>query len=77
MSPELISGNGHNYKTDIFSFGLMIYECVFGKYIFNDENSYWGLYLKYKNKNIFKEIEMNCNELIKDFIYKWYLLFIK
>lgn len=80
MSPELIKGTGHNYKTDIFSFGLMIYECVTGKFIFHylsdEEIGYWGLYNRYESVDPFIGVEFPCTDDCTDFIKKWYSFFM-
>lgn len=78
MSPELIRGSGHNYKTDIFSFGLMIYECLTGNFIFHflsdEEVGYWGLYNRYESVNPFNGVEYPFTDDCTDFIKKWYIL---
>jgi serine/threonine protein kinase len=42
MSPERISGGSYSYAADIWSLGLTIMTCVFGKFPYS-ERSYWGL----------------------------------
>lgn len=32
MSPEMVSGLGYDFKTDIWSFGVIVYTLLFGKY---------------------------------------------
>ncbi len=36
ISPEIISGKGHNYSTDWWSFGILLYELYFGFPSFNN-----------------------------------------
>ena len=37
ISPEIISGEGHNFMTDWWSYGILIYELLYGIPPFNDE----------------------------------------
>jgi serine/threonine protein kinase len=32
MSPEMVSGSGYDFKTDIWSFGVIVYALLFGRY---------------------------------------------
>ena len=38
MSPEVLLGNGHSYKADIWSLGVLIWELVGGFLPFKDTN---------------------------------------
>jgi serum/glucocorticoid-regulated kinase 2 len=37
MSPEMIKGEGHNFQTDWWSFGILIYELLYGVPPFHDD----------------------------------------
>ena len=39
ISPEIISGEGHNFMTDWWSFGILIYELLFGVPPFHDDKT--------------------------------------
>lgn len=39
MSPEMLSGNGHDYKLDIYSLGALLYEMVTGLPPFYSRNT--------------------------------------
>lgn len=39
MSPERFKGENYNANTDIFSFGMTIVECAWGKYPYPEEGS--------------------------------------
>lgn len=37
MAPEVILGKGYNHTIDYYSLGILLYECLFGKVPFGDE----------------------------------------
>ena len=37
MAPEVVSGQGYNFKADIWSAGIILYEFVIGRVPFGDD----------------------------------------
>lgn len=38
MAPEILKGNEYSSKADVWSFGMMIYECISGDFPWNGSN---------------------------------------
>lgn len=38
MAPEVLQGNKVNFSTDIWSFGCILYEFIFGESLFKSKN---------------------------------------
>eukprot|EP00455_Lapot_gusevi_P015661 TRINITY_DN17953_c0_g1_i8.p1 TRINITY_DN17953_c0_g1~~TRINITY_DN17953_c0_g1_i8.p1 ORF type:complete len:116 (-),score=21.40 TRINITY_DN17953_c0_g1_i8:330-677(-) len=43
MSPERIQGNGYNYLSDIWSFGICILECAIGRFPYAGTSVYFEM----------------------------------
>ena len=69
MAPEVISGEGHNMMADWWSYGILLYELLFGKPPFHDGSTNRILDLittsnvRYSSKN-------NISSITKDFLNK-------
>ena len=65
MAPEIITKNGYDYKSDLWSVGIILYEMVHGYTPFNVHN-FIDLVLEIKKKNIVINVDIsdNCKDLI-------------
>lgn len=43
MSPERLSGGEYSYPSDIWSFGLILLECILGEYPYPNASNYFQL----------------------------------
>ncbi|RLN52708.1 hypothetical protein BBJ29_002797 [Phytophthora kernoviae] len=50
MSPERIASEEYSYKSDVWSFGLSIMTCVFGKFPYSSRGGYWELLHMIRNE---------------------------
>jgi serum/glucocorticoid-regulated kinase 2 len=69
MSPEIISGEGHNFSTDWWSFGVILYELFFGVPPFNDRNLERNFDL-IRNCNVIFPSNKFISKELKDLIMK-------
>lgn len=75
MSPERLEGKPYSYSSDVWSLGILIFECVSGKYPFQKEDgskpvsSFWEL-LTYINKSLPDLPSDEYSSEIRDFIGK-------
>ena len=69
MSPEIISGEGHNFSTDWWSFGVILYELFFGFPPFNDRNLERNFDL-IRNCNVIFPSNKFISKELKDLIMK-------
>lgn len=65
MAPEIITKNGYNYKSDLWSVGIILYEMLHGYTPFNVQN-FIELIKEIKKKNIIIKVDVSeeCKELI-------------
>ena len=65
MAPEIITRNGYDYKSDLWSVGIIMYEMIHGYTPFNVHN-FIDLIKEIKKKNIVVKVEVSeeCLELI-------------
>ena len=65
MAPEIITRNGYDYKSDLWSVGIILYEMVHGYTPFNVHN-FVDLVLEIKTKNIIINVDISdqCIDLI-------------
>jgi serine/threonine protein kinase len=66
MAPEIITKNGYNYNSDLWSVGIILYEMIHGYTPFNVSN-FIDLIKEIKKKNI--QIKMDVSEECKELIY--------
>ena len=66
MAPEIITKNGYDYKSDLWSVGIILYEMLHGYTPFNVQN-FIELIKEIKKKNI--SIKVDVSEECKDLIY--------
>lgn len=66
MAPEIITKNGYNYNSDLWSVGIILYEMIHGYTPFNVSN-FIDLIKEIKKKNI--QIKMDISEECKELIY--------
>ena len=66
MAPEIITKNGYNYNSDLWSVGIILYEMIHGYTPFNVSN-FIDLIKEIKKKNI--QIKMDISEDCKQLIY--------
>lgn len=53
MSPEMLNGNGYSFSTDLWSFGIFIYEMLYGVYPFgHDEDDPFLIYKAILNSQL-------------------------
>ena len=69
MSPEMITGEGHNQMTDWWSYGVLIYELLYGITPFHDE-SIERIFDLITTSNIRFPLELKFSSNTKDFILK-------
>ena len=69
MSPEMITGEGHNQMTDWWSYGVLIYELLYGIPPFHDE-SIERIFDLITTSNIRFPLELKFSSNTKDFILK-------
>ena len=65
MAPEIITKNGYDYKSDLWSVGIILYEMIHGYTPFNVSN-FIDLVIEIKKKNI--TIKVNVSESCQDLI---------
>ena len=73
LSPEVITGKGHNRPADWWSFGILIYEMLFGIPPFYSNNVQRMYEKTLKEELVFKsgvEISMECRNLISRLLCK-------
>jgi serine/threonine protein kinase len=65
MAPEIITKNGYDYKSDLWSVGIILYEMLHGHTPFNVQN-FIELIKEIKKKNITINVDVSeeCKELI-------------
>ena len=65
MAPEIITRNGYDYKSDLWSVGIIMYEMIHGYTPFNVQN-FIDLIKEIKKKNIVVKVDVSkeCMELI-------------
>ena len=65
MAPEIITKNGYDYKSDLWSVGIILYEMIHGYTPFNVQN-FIELIKEIKKKNIIIKVDVSesCKELI-------------
>ena len=65
MAPEIITKNGYDYKSDLWSVGIILYEMLHGYTPFNVQN-FIELIKEIKKKNILIKVDVSeeCKELI-------------
>lgn len=70
MAPELILGGHYNIKADLWSFGIIMYELLYGKNPYNSPKSYRQLEIRMANEPIiFQDIySEKCIDLIKNLL---------
>lgn len=44
MAPEILSGNGYSYSVDLWSLGILLYECLCGPTPFGDDDDPYVIY---------------------------------
>lgn len=66
MAPEIITKNGYDYKSDLWSVGIILYEMLHGYTPFNVQN-FIELIKEIKKKNI--SIKVDVSEECKELIY--------
>jgi serine/threonine protein kinase len=66
MAPEIITRNGYDYKSDLWSVGIILYEMLHGYTPFNVQN-FIELIKEIKRKDI--QIKVDISEDCKDLIY--------
>ena len=66
MAPEIITKNGYNYNSDLWSVGIILYEMIHGYTPFNVSN-FIDLIKEIKKKNI--QIKMDVSEDCQELIY--------
>jgi serine/threonine protein kinase len=66
MAPEIITKNGYDYKSDLWSVGIILYEMIHGYTPFNVQN-FIELIKEIKKKNII--IKLDVSESCKELIY--------
>ena len=59
VAPEILRGEGYNYKCDIFSLGSLLFNLLTGRYLFNGQN---------KQHILARNTVCNLN-LIKPYLY--------
>ena len=70
MSPEMILGYGHHYKTDWWSFGVLLYELIYGDLPFGGKDEK-HVYQKIDDNDLtFDDIYMEVSDEAKDLISK-------
>ena len=67
MAPEIITRNGYDYKSDLWSVGIILYEMIHGYTPFDVQN-FIDLIKEIKKKDI--KIKVNVSNECKDLIYK-------
>ena len=70
MSPEMILGYGHHYKTDWWSFGVMIYELIYGDLPFGGKDEKLVYQKIDDNELTFDDLYMEVSDEAKDLISK-------
>ena len=69
MAPEVLKGCSYNSKADIWSLGVVIYECLFGYCPFEDK-SIARLIMQIDNKEVnipknINPVSKQCEDLLK------------
>lgn len=72
MAPEVLKGCSYNCKADVWSLGVVLYECLFGFCPFEDK-SIARLIMQIDNKEItfpkhVNQISRKCEELIRSML---------
>ncbi|KAF4320710.1 hypothetical protein G195_006006, partial [Phytophthora kernoviae 00238/432] len=70
MSPERIASEEYSYKSDVWSFGLSIMTCVFGKFPYSSRGGYWELLHMIRNEPPPRLPEGEFSDLFCDFLDK-------
>jgi NIMA (never in mitosis gene a)-related kinase 9 len=67
MSPEMISGNGYSYPSDVWSCGCVLFEMIELKKAFFSEDKL-ELFNSIKNEDVVKKLDPNINIVFKSLI---------
>ncbi|KAG7395897.1 Mitogen-activated protein kinase kinase 5 [Phytophthora boehmeriae] len=70
MSPERIASEEYSYKSDVWSFGLSIMTCVFGRFPYSSRGGYWELLHMIRNEPPPRLPEGEFSDVFCDFLDK-------
>jgi len=78
MSPERIEGKNYNYKADIWSFGIIMYELATGTYPYTEKTNF----IELLQQVVYKESPQlpdngKYSVEFKDFLQRWYAYIFK